>query len=113
MNQRIPDSSMRLIFLFGLFCLHLPGLTGQNFYQVYGPKVIDEICRPYVYSIQSADELAQTTWTLIPTNGAIIQGSTFLVEIQFAVPGYYFLLVNSIGFNGQQFTDSLSIEVFD
>ena len=94
MNKRIPISSLRLVLLFGLSCLTLSRLTGQNFYQVYGPTVIDEICRPYVYSIQSADELAQTTWTLIPTNGAIIQGSTYLVEIQFAVPGFYFLLVN-------------------
>ena len=103
---------MRLILFLGLLSFNLPGLMGQTFYQLSGPTVIDDLCRPHTYSIESNTQLSQTTWTLIPTNGAIIQGTTYSAEIQFAVPGFYFLLANSIGLNGQILTDSIGIEVY-
>src|SRR6478736_8637036 len=102
---------MRSLLLFCLLSLNLSVLMGQTYYQVNGPTVIDEICRPYTYSIESNTQLSQTTWTLIPPSGASIQQSTYTAVIQFAAPGFYFLIVNSLGLNGQILTDSLGIEV--
>jgi gliding motility-associated-like protein len=111
MKQRIPAFSLRLPLLLGLLLLKFSGLSGQSFYQLYGPQFIQDLCRPYTYTIESNTQIFQTDWELIPSNGSTLGGSLTSVDIVFPWPGTFILIATSTTIGGELLSDSLFIQV--
>src|SRR5512135_2109222 len=109
MKQRIPSFSLRLPVLLGLLLFKLSVMWGQPYYQIFGPQFIQDICRPYTYSIETNTQISETSWSLF---GSDLGGSPLSVEIVFPGPGTYILTATSIAINGEILSDSLLIQVF-
>jgi len=107
MKQRIPAFSFRLPLLLGLLFLKFSGLFGQTYYQIIGPQFIQDICRPYTYTIETNTQLSETQWFFLGSD----LGDSQSVEIVFPGPGTYILYSTSYSFNGEILSDSLLIQV--
>ena len=104
---------MRTLYLILLLTCCVKPAIGQ-FYEIFGREDVN-ICetQPYIYNIETSEQIMSTTWTITPAGGAlIIAQDANSATIQYNAPGTYILVGSSLSVNGVILTDSLFIYAF-
>ena len=104
---------MRTIYLILLLSLCSKPAYSQ-FYEIFGREDVD-ICstQPYIYNIETSEQIMSTTWTISPAGGAIIIFQDVnSATVLYNAPGTYLLIGSSLSVNGVILTDSVFIYAF-
>lgn len=104
---------MRTLYLILLLTCCAKPAFGQ-FYEIFGREDVD-ICstQPFIYNIETSEQIMSTTWTISPAGGAIIIFQDVnSATVLYNAPGTYLLIGSSLSVNGVILTDSVFIYAF-
>ena len=104
---------MRILYLILLLtCCARP--ASSQFYEIFGRLDVD-LCapQPYIYNIETSEQIISTHWMIIPDPSAvIIAQDANSATVMFNAPGTYILIGTSIAVNGTLLTDSVFINAY-
>ncbi len=104
--------TLRACFVIMIMGLSLCVVSAQSFYQIYGPQLIQDLCGWHEYGLETDAQITETEWFLSPSDGQILSGTLYNVNIQFPAPGTYTLFASSVSVNGEVLRDTMLIQVY-